>query len=451
MPQCTLCQLPIAIIAPPPETTTLPELSEIVSWQRPHPADWYPRPGRTIIYRGKVRNNGLDGQKEQHLFKIKGAGFYHPPHVQGSGFQRVTQVIPTSDCPRPPLTQGFCRDLIHVDPQIEAPHQLIAVPSQAAPIGGMLLTTALNDQLIFQRLNAAGVPANKPWMVFGYEQLRFNHLPMGVSISLLPLNHLHQTPHDLYLQWQSDFPLGKLRERREQTLELEQMGATILGWPDFSIAQPFHRLALLKSLAHQAGQLILDFSTKAQLYRFSGSPDNFNLRWDPTAPLYLSDVDTARDLWSIAPAQRVWEVLRNLLSALHQWLYFFLPALTYQASGYRWELFQEHDFIAAMLSGFFPSANEEQIQRASTTIWQAVAAVEPMLDFDRPIPLRRGEHFLQQHCSRSQFYFLALRAIGHLIPDSPLRQCFPDSDTSLEGIDRYINTSQQDPSHHRYY
>jgi hypothetical protein len=444
MPQSTLCQLPITIITPPPATATLPELTEIVSWQRPHPASWYPRPGRTVIYRSQCTPDGGARQQEHRLFKIKGAGFYHPPHVQCSGFQRTTNPIPTSDRPQPPLTQGFCRDLIHVDPHPIAPHQLISVPSQSAPVGGMLLTTALNDQLIFQRLQAAGVPANSPWMVFGYEQLRLNHLPMGVSISLLPLNHLSHTPYDIYLHWQSD----REEPPHEQTLQLDRLGAAILGWQDYSIEQPSHRLALLAAIARHAGQLILNFSTKAQLYRFSGSPDNFNLRWCPAAPLYLSDVDTAGDLWSIAIVQRVWEVLRNLLSALHQWLYFFLPALTYRASGYSWELWREHDFIAAMLSGFFPEATEQEIQRASAKIWQNLAAVQPMLDFDRPIPLRRGEHFLQQQCSRPQFYFLALSAIGHLIQNSPVQQDFPGGDTSLSGIDRYIQLSQQDPSHH---
>ncbi len=449
MSQSTLLrQLPITIVTPPPATTTLPELTEIVSWQRPHPANWYPRPGRTIIYQSQFCADGGPIQNEHRLFKIKGAGFYHPPHVQCSGFQRTTKAIPTSDTPQPPLTQGFCRDLIHVDPHDIAPHQLISVPSQSAPIGGMLLTTALNDQLIFHRLNTAGVPANSPWMVFGYEQLRLNHLPMGVSISLLPLDHLSHTPYDIYLQWQSNHLVSSQENHSEQTLKLERLGAAMLGWKDFSIEQPSHRLALLEAMAHRAGQLILDFSTKAQLYRFSGSPDNFNLRWCPAAPLYLSDVDTAGDLWSIAPAQRVWEVLRNLLSALHQWLYFFLPALTYRASGYSWQLWRQHDFVAAMLSGFFPEATHQQIQTASDKIWQAVAVVRPMLDFDQPIPLRRGEHFLQQQCSRPQFYFLALSAIGDLIQNSPVQQDFPVSDTSLSGIDQYIKLSQQESSHY---
>jgi hypothetical protein len=74
--------------------------------------------------------------------------------------------------------------------------------------------------------------------------------------------------------------------------------------------------------------------------------------------------------------------------------------------------------------------------------------VQPRLDFDLPIPLRRGEHFLQQQCSRPQFYFLALRAIGDLIQKSPVQQNFPAGDTSLSGIDRYIQLSQQDPSHY---
>jgi hypothetical protein len=158
-------------------------------------------------------------------------------------------------------------------------------------------------------------------------------------------------------------------------------------------------------------------------------------------------VDTAGDLRSINPEQHIWEVLRNLLSALHQWLYFFLPALTYRESGYNWELLRQYDFIAAMLAGFFPIASAEQIETASAKIWRAVAEVQLLLNLENPIALRRGEHFLKQKYSRPQFYFMALEAIGCLIQSSPVQQCFPVGDTTLTGLDRYIATSRQDPSH----
>jgi hypothetical protein len=424
-------ELSISSITPPVSISLCNELAEIVSWQRLHQSDWYPRPGRTILYHSPF---------SKQLIKIKGAGFYHPPNIGHSGFHRVTNPIPTSTKPQPPLTQGFCRDLIHVDPDITPPYTLVSVPSRSAPVGGMLLPMALNDQLMFGRLNQAGVPANNPLMVFEYSQLKLEGLPMGVSVSLLPEHHLHYTPYDIYLHWAS----------REQVAEVEQLGAAMTGWANYSIEQPRHRLALISKLAHQAGHLILNFSTKAHLYRLSGSPDNFNMRHCPNSPLYLSDVDTAGDLRSIDPGQHIWEVLRNLLSALHQWLYFFLPALTYRESGYSWELLREYDFIAAMLAGFFPTASAEHIETASAKIWRAIAEVQPLLNLENPIALRRGEHFLQQKCSRPHFYFMALAAIGDLIQSSPVQQCFPVGDTTIAGLDRYIATSIQDPSHQSF-
>jgi hypothetical protein len=424
-------ELSISSVTPPLGISLCNELAEIVSWQRIHQSDWYPRPGRTILYRSPFN---------KQLIKIKGAGFYHPPNIGHSGFHRVTNPIPTSAKPQPPLTQGFCRDLIHVDPDTSPPYELISVPSRSAPVGGMLLQTALNDQLMFQRLNQAGVPANNPLMVFEYSELKLEGSPMGASISLLPMRHLSHTPYDIYLHWAGC----------EQVTELEQLGAAITGFSDYSIDQPTHRLALIAKLARQAGHLILTFSTKAHLYRLSGSPDNFNMRYCPDSPLYLSDVDTAGDLRSLNPEQHIWEVLRNLLSALHQWLYFFLPALTYRESGYNWELLRQYDFIAAMLAGFFPIASAEQIETASAKIWRAVAEVRLLLNLENPIALRRGEHFLQQKCSRPHFYFMALEAIGDLIQSSPVQQCFPVGDTTITGLDRYIATSMQDPSHQSF-
>ncbi len=231
--------------------------------------------------------------------------------------------------------------------------------------------------------------------------------------------------------------------------DLENLGGQICGDPQFSMTNPIDRLKLLSRLGRFAGKTILEFSTKTGLYRFSGSPDNFSLRLDARSPLYLSDVDTAGILDSIDSPQQTWEVLRNLLTALHQWLYFFLPSLSYPDSGYTWELLREYDFIAELLAGFFPHADPVQIQVAAAKIWTAVAPVRQQIS--SPIPLRGGEYLLQHHCPRPLFYFVALHAAIDLIQGSAVQQLFPAADTTSIGIYNYISQSADRPSHQHFF
>jgi hypothetical protein len=431
---CSLEISPITEICSDLPSSVVREIIEIISWQRQHEPNWYQHPGRTVLYQS---------QEFDRIIKIKGAGFYNPPNTSFSGLKRTIEPVPESHLPLPPLETAFQRDLIHVDPDRVSPYSLISVKSFPAPVGGMLLKTALNDREMFRRLNAAGVPANSPLAVFGYDRLYLDNLPMGVSVSALPEQPLPYTPYDIYIHW------AMVDRASSQLGDLENLGAQICGDAQFSMNDPIDRLKLVSRLGRFAGKTILEFSTKAGLYRFSGSPDNFSLRLDPRSPLYLSDVDTAGILDAIDPPQQTWEVLRNLLTALHQWLYFFLPALSDPESGYSWELLREYDFIAELLAGFFPHADATQIQVAAAKIWKGVAPVRQQIS--SPIPLRGGEYLLQHHCPRPLFYFVALDAAIDLIQGSMVQQLFPAADTTPLGIHNYISESAERPSHQQFF
>jgi hypothetical protein len=410
------------------------EITDIISWRRKHEPEWYQRPGRTVLYQSREFDRPI---------KIKGAGFYNPPFRADSGLKRTIVPVPESQRPLPPLPAAFQRDLIHVDPDRSPPYSFRSVQSFAAPVGGMLLKTALNDRVIFSRLNRAGVPANSPLAVFRYDRLKLDRLPMGVSVSALPAYSLPQTPYDIYIHW-------AMKDRASHNLaNLEDLGAQICGNRQFSMDNPIDRLALVARLGRIAGKTILEFSTQAGLYRFSGSPDNFSLRRDRRSPIYLSDVDTADTLESIDPPQQAWEVLRNLLTALHQWMYFFLPSLSDPESGYTWELLREYDFIAELLAGFFPHADPTQIQLAAAKIWVAVEPVRQHIS--SPISLRGGEYLLQRHCPRPLFYFIALNATIDLIQGSAVQKMFSAADTTEIGIRNYIVNSAAHPSHQQFF
>lgn len=432
----SICDLEISLvseIAADLPSSVVREIRDIISWRCSHEPNWYQHPGRTVMYQSREFNR---------IIKIKGAGFYNPPNVADSGLKRTIVPVPESHLPLPPLQSTFQRDLIHVDPDRSPPYALTSVQSFPAPVGGMLLKTALNDRAMFERLNRSGVPANSSVAVFRYDRLKLDDLPMGVSVSALPAGTLPQTPYDIYLDW-------TMGDRDRRLGDLENLGAQICNNRQFSMLSPANRLDLVARLGRIAGKTILEFSTKAGLYRFSGSPDNFSLRLNPRSPLYLSDVDTADTLESIDPPQQAWEVLRNLLTAIHQWLYFFLPSLSDPDSGYTWELLREYDFIAELLAGFFPHADRSQIEVAAAKIWAAVEPVRQHLP--NPIPLRGGEYLLQRHCPRPLFYLIALEATIDLVQGSAVQQTFAAADTSSIGIGNYIVNSAKHPSHQQFF
>lgn len=405
-------------------------IEKIIAWEIPHESAWYPQPGRTLVVADKAPRLQI---------KVKGAGFYNPSDVSFAGTRRTTVPVPEGPVPTAPLQQAFKRDLIHVDPANEPPHLMESVHSVFAPVGGMTLEAARNDQLMFTKLTAAGLPSNRPLVVYKYHELFLDDRHMGVSVSQFPEKSLSVTPYDLYLAWDA------LRIGPEPVKFLRAYSNN----PQFSLENPEHRLAALAKLACVAGGLLLRFSTMAGLYRFSGSPDNWNIRSNPQEPLFFSDVDTSRSLDIISPAQWGWEVLRNLISAIHQWIYFFLPCLTYEESGYHASLLQNsvHDFVRAMLSGFFLGSNENAIQKAAAKIWRLLEPVLNDIGWKSRIGLRTGEYELRKYYPRPTFYFAMLAILSDLVQGSELQRSFPTTDTTPTGIHRYINASSRHSSH----
>jgi hypothetical protein len=404
-------------------------IEDLISWARPQLASLYHQPGRTFYLTDKGSGARI---------KIKGAGFFNPGGVSFAGTKRTVVPVPEDPSPMPPLERAFKRDLIHVDPSDKAPHQLISVHSLSAPVGGMTLKTALNDQFIFGKLVSAKLPSNLPAAVYSYDTLRLDDETMGVSLSLSPANATANTIHDIYLDWTGT----RLDPKSEEFFK------SLLVRDSFSLSCAVDRMELIAFLGRIAGRLILQFSTDAGLYRFSGSPDNWNIMLAPETPLYFSDVDTSQPLDFIPEAQWGWEVLRNLISALHQWLYYFLPCLTYAESGYTSELLREprYDFVGAMLQGFFFDSLASSIDRSTARFW---SLFDPLLVKIGPTRagLRTGEYLLGQEFSRPMFYFAVIAALSPLIQGSAFQRSFAGTNTSIQEVEAYLVRSIKDDSH----
>jgi hypothetical protein len=402
-------------------------VEDVVAWRVRHRADWYFRPGRTLHL---VTEGGS-------VLKIKGAGCYNPPGASFSGLKRTKSPVPESSDPMPPLESEFKRDLIHVDPAERSPYELESVQSMPAPVGGMTIDAAVNDQLVFAALQAAEVPSNAPVTCIRYRDLNLNGRPLAASVSLLPRRSLPFTPYEIYCGWLTALA----------TDDLERYVRSNTG-TGRALSEPEHRLELVAQLSQRAGELIAEFSLSAGLYRFSGSPDNWNMREEADSPLYFSDVDTARFLKAVPERQRPWEVLRNLLTAIHQWTYFFIPSLTYAESGYSYELIREFDFIRPMIEGFFPDARQADVSSAVSQIWELLEPVFVSLRLERePLGLRGGEYFLQAIYPRPTFYLLVLAALAPLVQRSQVAAAYPDTDTTVSGIRSYIRASASNASH----
>jgi hypothetical protein len=401
----------------------------IVTWLVEHEPSWYPRPGRTLFV-----PFGPCGR----TLKIKGAGFYNPSNVSSSGLRRTVTPVPEGPLPMPPLQQAFRRDLIHVDPSEDAPHLMEAVRSIDAPVGGMTLDAAMNDQKMFTRLTSAGLPSNRALVSYRYRSLRLEGRDMGVSVSEYPSNALPITPYEIYLAWRNPIDADSVAFLTAYTKKA-----------GFAISDPSHRLEAIASLARVAGGLIVQFSSKAGLYRFSGSPDNWNIRSESDSPCFFSDVDTSRVLSVVPTPQWGWEVLRNLLTSIHQWFYYFIPCLTYEESGYLVAHLEDeaNDFVQAMLSGFFEGADERILISTVRKIWRFLEAPLRSLERGSRIPLRSGEYVLETHYPRPIFYFVILSLLADLIQGSKVQMSFPQSDTTVDGIRRYVAMSSRHPSH----
>ncbi|RZK77270.1 MAG: hypothetical protein EOO92_13190 [Pedobacter sp.] len=323
------------------------QIEDIISWSIPHASNWYPVPGRTLVL--KDADSGAN-------IKIKGAGFYNPSNVSFSGIKRTTTIVPESNLPMPPLQVAFQRDIIHIDPSNLYPYQMQSVHSHNAPVGGMLHQVAINDQLTFAGLQNANLPSNKPLATYKYANLFLNGEQMGVSVATLPKEALNITPYDIYIAWYSS--------NNFNTRSLSFLSHYCSNGK-FDLNSAADRLSAIAGLSKNAGSLIVNFSLWANLYRFSGSPDNLNIKDDINEPLYLSDVDTCRKLRDINDEQQVWEVIRNLITAIHQWSYYFIPSLSYYESGYKLTDLKENNFITNLIRGFFHGSGEDQIEEAS--------------------------------------------------------------------------------------
>lgn len=406
---------------------------EIIAWKIHHKAVWYPQPGRTLVL-----------NRAGYSLKIKGAGFYNPSNVSHAGTRRTTTPVPEGDVPMPPIQREFARDIIHIDPSPTPPHALESGHSIFAPIGGMTLAAAMHDQFMFSRLNTARLPANRLLASYKYDDLKLNEKPMGVSVSQLPEDVLPITAYHLYMVWNQ-------MEVSPEALEFLRVYSG--RGSQFSYENPTHRLEVLAKLASVAGRLLLQFSTKAGLYRFSGGPDNWSIKRDIAAPLYFSDVDTSQPLDAILPTQHGWEVLRNLISAIHNWFYYFLPCLTYEESGYTAHLLQQrsHDFVRAMLLGFFSDKDVDVVERVSQKIWRFFSLPLSAAEKETRIGLRTGEYLLQRFYPRPVFHLVMLSLLSELIQGSEFQCIFIGSDTSPSGIQRFVDLSVQHESHARMF
>lgn len=324
-------------------------LSKIVTWQE---QPWFPMPGRTAWY---IFENQppLVSSSELKLkaAKLKGIGLWNPKNSYYSGIHDVEH----SDDPHPPTTEEYKYTslLPHVGFTDEGEYAI--VHGEATPYGGMMHSRAVREYNNARRLLERGVPAIVPFLVVEYQDsYKFRGEAMGAVISLSPAT----SPYRMHPLLYGENGLGSDGQKYYSQMR-ESLG--ISGDPTDETT----RLATLKILARQVGKLLHDF-TAAGLYRHSGGWDNLHYCVEQRK-VFLTDLDSSRDITERPENVRALYILRDLASSLHKLLNkFYYPTML---DTYTFANLLQYDPLFDMITGYFPDAPDMNVQQVSRRLW----------------------------------------------------------------------------------
>ncbi|MEU7765557.1 hypothetical protein AB0B25_10605 [Nocardia sp. NPDC049190] len=271
-------------------------LMQIVSWDR-QPS--FAVPGRTAWY--VLSEPVIDPKTSRTLVaaKIKGVGAWHP---------RVAPTPTHSDAgePTPPSNSAYEETTRNPHFGLDENGCFASVFSQPAPYGGMTLPRAQREFDNAATLYRAGAPSIVPLAVLRYDDGKlFNDLPLGVVISLT----WDESPYSLDLL-RVENPAATAEERAHAAGVRET-----LGYPPHQ-RDGVSALSVRAVVGRQIGMRLRELA-QAGLYRYSAGWDNFYLD-HRTGTVYLTDLDSTRELQELPSDVQGIQVLRDLAGGIYQ-------------------------------------------------------------------------------------------------------------------------------------
>jgi hypothetical protein len=397
-------------------------------------ATWKTKP--EFLRRGRVARHLLQEPaslknhpaRQLTVAKLKGVGVYDPASL---GHYRDKILGNYSDEPLPPTTKPLESFVTYPHFGINKEGEYALVYGSLAPIGGIVYERAFNEYRHAQTLYENNIPTIIPLVVIQYKSLEFRGEPMGAVITL---SSEHAPYRISEVQYLAATQRGK---NKDADAYYDQVCASleIEGDPSKETV----RLQAINILARQIGKIMHDFSV-AGLYRYSPEWSNFEYDFSRKT-VFLTDLDSVRDLNELSVEQQRLQVLRDLGSLVYRLVAKFgTPS---SLDNYTLKNLLKYDPLSECLIGYFSNANEEKIRQISRKLWNAFV---PYLFL-----LKKHRNAIQSNWSSERrrsykmdhdlFYILAITSLYPLFQNSDLACQYPSSLTQeqlMQMAERYL-------------
>ena len=347
--------------------------------------------------------------------KLKGVGVWNPALAARN---RDSLMVPVSDTPMPPTTIPLESFATYPHFGITKDEEYALVYGSVAPVGGILYDRALLEFENAKHLTENGLSTIVPLAVIRYDDTyQFQGEAMGAVISLSPAVEPYRL---MEIQYGAGTRIGD-DPKKDAYCERVRDSLDIQG----DLADETTRLSIIKTLSKQVGSLIHDFSA-AGLYRYSPEWSNLEYNFDH-CQVVLTDLDSTRPLSELNPTMQSLQILRDLGSLLYRTMAkFSTPSAL---NKYTLNNLLKYDPLIDILLGYFPMADEQQIDQISKRLWNAFIPYLFLLkqhhkaivnDWDN----ERRRSYKMDH---DLFYLLAMISVYPLYEESDLAQQYPSS------------------------
>lgn len=279
--------------------------------------------------------------------KMKGIGVWNP-----EGRHALKQ-----ECkPIPPTNLIYQREAPHFGFDKEG--NIVKIHSADAPYGGICHNRAIQEYENAQILFESGVYSIIPYMVIKYDDLFFetksNISQMGAVLSLCPEENPYRL---LFLGWDNKYVTKELLEYYDCIKKRLNISGNILDVRT--------KLAVSAMIAEQFGNSVRGF-TEAGRFIHSGGWENIQFDME-RGHIFLTDLDSSKDINIIPERMRAIQSLRDLISNLYRYLnkVYYPKAIKM----YGLENILEYDIPFYLIKGYMPEISDVKIKEISRKIW----------------------------------------------------------------------------------
>nr|VFJ48426.1 MAG: hypothetical protein BECKFM1743C_GA0114222_100597 [Candidatus Kentron sp. FM]VFJ50130.1 MAG: hypothetical protein BECKFM1743A_GA0114220_100806 [Candidatus Kentron sp. FM]VFK08087.1 MAG: hypothetical protein BECKFM1743B_GA0114221_100597 [Candidatus Kentron sp. FM] len=400
-------------------------------------ASWRTQP--EFLRRGRVARHVLqdparleNGPEERRLTvaKLKGVGVYDPAAL---GKYRDRILGEFSDEPLPPTTRPLDSFATYPHMGIDGQGEYTLAYGAVAPVGGIVYERALREYRNARTLYEHNIPTIIPLAVLKYKDLVFKDQPMGAVITLSSEPSPYRLAEVQYLA-------ATQRGKDPQADAYYDRVVASLG-VDGDPGSETVRLRAINILSRQIGRLMHDFSL-AGLYRYSPEWSNFEYSFQHKE-VFLTDLDSVRDLDELSPENQRLQVLRDLGSLIYRLVAKFgTPSALDQ---YRLDNLLSHDPLAETLLGYFHASEvtENEIRAVSRKLWNAFIPHLFLLKKHRAAIQHQwsSERRRSYKMDHDLFYILTIGLLYPLFEKDVLAAKFPfdlSQDALMAKAERYL-------------